>query len=264
MSIRRLWCLIVVPSLVEDIQKYEYEQRNRINSERSQRDEHYLLLKSLVHQDQLHITFEDSEQEKLKINYSNATKQFLRRLLSEFLGTLLLVLTQASLKIEKQTFFLRFLFETQSVLHNGTNSIDRSFVSIINGFQWEIFLTFCLLFVILQTANRGEIIGSQAALAVSAVIIFNVLVGSTTSSSSMNPFRTLGPALINSSSDHNQSLWIYIVGPLLGGLIAVIIVGLLNGFRPEKATELKMAQGGDDDDVKLRANDCNDKNIHHF
>ncbi|CAF1412619.1 unnamed protein product [Didymodactylos carnosus] len=329
MSLKPIWHAIVVPPLVEKIQKYDHEQQNDNCRKQFERGEQYQLLRLLVHQPDPLLSSGELKQRKMEINYLNATKQFVRRLLSEFLGTLMLVLTQAGLKIQVSqqritsesnalgngliilfliyslggrsgahfnpvvtlcfslrfvfpfvwlpfyilaqflgsicaAFFLRLLFQTESVLRYGTNSVDPSFVSILNGLQWEIFLTFCLLLVVLQTAHRGEIIGSQAAIAVSAVIIFNVLIGSTTSSASMNPFRTLGPALINSSSDGNRSLWIFIIGPLVGGVLALIVVGLLNGFRTKKRSEFKMAQGGDNDDKKLRINNFNDKSISYI
>ncbi|CAF0983533.1 unnamed protein product [Didymodactylos carnosus] len=251
MSLKPIWHAIVVPPLVEKIQKYDHEQQNDNCRKQFERGEQYQLLRLLVHQPDPLLSSGELKQRKMEINYLNATKQFVRRLLSEFLGTLMLVLTQAGLKIQ---------VSQQRI----TSEIDPSFVSILNGLQWEIFLTFCLLLVVLQTAHRGEIIGSQAAIAVSAVIIFNVLIGSTTSSASMNPFRTLGPALINSSSDGNRSLWIFIIGPLVGGVLALIVVGLLNGFRTKKRSEFKMAQGGDNDDKKLRINNFNDKSISYI
>jgi aquaporin Z len=125
----------------------------------------------------------------------------------------------------------------------ATNAIDANNVTVLGGFKWEIFLTFCLLFVILQTATKAQIIGSEAALAVGAVIAFDCLVGGSTSGSSMNPFRTLGPALINSSTDNNASLWIYIAGPLIGALIATVVVGLLQGFTPKTKEEMVGAHG---------------------
>ncbi|CAF0760124.1 unnamed protein product [Adineta steineri] len=125
----------------------------------------------------------------------------------------------------------------------ATNTIDPTNVTVLGGFGWEIFLTFCLLFVILQTATKAQLIGSEAALAVGAVIAFDCLVGGSTSTASMNPFRTLGPALINSSTDSNASLWIYIAGPLIGALIAVLVVSLLQGFTPKTKEELMGAHG---------------------
>jgi aquaporin Z len=112
----------------------------------------------------------------------------------------------------------------------GTNSIDTSTSTVANGFKWEIFLTFCLVFVILQTATKSAVIGSQAAIAVGGVLAVDSLIGGPESTASMNPWRTLGPSIINNSPDDRHSLWIFIVGPLVGSLLAYLVVSLVKGF----------------------------------
>jgi len=124
----------------------------------------------------------------------------------------------------------------------GTNSVDTLTSTVANGFKWEIFLTFCLLFVVLQTATKASIIGSQAAISVGAVIAAAAQIGASKSTSSLNPFRTLGPSIINNSPDDRHSLWIYIVGPLLGTLVAYLVVSLIHGFGP-KINEITSAHG---------------------
>jgi aquaporin Z len=124
----------------------------------------------------------------------------------------------------------------------GTNSVDTLTSTVANGFKWEIFLTFCLVFVILQTATKSAIIGSQAAIAVGAALAVDSLIGGTKSTASMNPWRTLGPSIINNSPDDRHSLWIFIVGPLLGSLLAYMAVSLVQGFGP-KVNEITSAHG---------------------
>jgi MIP family channel proteins len=124
----------------------------------------------------------------------------------------------------------------------ATNSVDTTTSSVLNGFKWEIFLTFCLLFVVLQTATKSSVIGSQAAISVGAVIAAAAQIGASKSTSSLNPFRTLGPSIVNNSPDDRHSLWIYMVGPLLGTLVAYLIVSLIQGFGP-KTNEITSAHG---------------------
>ena len=124
----------------------------------------------------------------------------------------------------------------------GTNSVDTGMSTVANGFKWEIFLTFCLVFVILQTATKAAIIGSQAAIAVGSVLAVLSLIGGPESTASMNPFRTLGPSIVNNSPDDRHSLWIYMVGPLLGALVAYLVVSLIQGFGP-KLNEITSAHG---------------------
>jgi len=124
----------------------------------------------------------------------------------------------------------------------GTNSVNILTSTVANGFKWEIFLTFCLVFVILQTATKSAIIGSQAAIAVGAIMAVDSLIGGTKSTASMNPWRTLGPSIINNSPDDRHSLWIFIVGPLLGSLLAYMAVSFVQGFGPKK-NEISSAYG---------------------
>ncbi|CAF1502726.1 unnamed protein product [Didymodactylos carnosus] len=58
----------------------------------------------------------------------------------------------------------------------------------------------------------------------------------------MNPFRTLGPSIINNSNDNRHSLWVYIVGPLLGSILAYLAVSGIQGFGT-KTNEITSAHG---------------------
>ena len=128
----------------------------------------------------------------------------------------------------------------------GTNAIDLTILSSHTlGFAWETITSFFLVFVVLQTATRGKVIGPLAALAVGSINVLDGIVGDI-NSSSMNPIRALGPAIVNSSQDNRASLWVYIAGPYLGGVIAVVLVTALNwGSSPpeDSIAEMKMAQG---------------------
>lgn len=151
-------------------------------------------------------------------------------LLAQFLGSIFAGL------------LLRALFGGEHA-YLGSNAINQKNISLMSGFKWEVFLTFILIFVILQTATKSKLIGSEAAIAVASVSAFCFILGSSTSSGSLNPFRSLGPAIINSSSDHNSTLWVFIVAPLLGGLIALFIVGIIQGMRPKTKEEISGAHG---------------------
>jgi aquaporin Z len=146
---------------------------------------------------------------------------------------------------------IRGLFDGQYA-SLGTSSVSTLTSTVLNGLKWEVFLTFSLVFVILQTATKAAIIGSQAAIAVGAVLAVESLIGGTESTASMNPWRTLGPSIINNSPDDRRSLWVFIVGPLLGSLLAFIAVSLVQGFGTKK-NEITSAHGealnGEPDDA---------------
>jgi aquaporin Z len=103
----------------------------------------------------------------------------------------------------------------------------------------EIVLTAVLVTVILHTATGYRSIGHNAALAVGSTVALLGLFASPISGASMNPARTLGPDIV--STDFT-GWWIYIVGPSIGAVIAVMIIGLLRGL-PNKE-EIEAAEGG--------------------
>jgi aquaporin Z len=91
---------------------------------------------------------------------------------------------------------------------------------------WEIVLTTGLVSVILGTASGAQQIGPLAAIGVGSYIALAGLWGSPVSGASMNPARSLGPALVLGDW---TSWWAYLVGPVVGGLIAVGFAYVLRG-----------------------------------
>ena len=91
----------------------------------------------------------------------------------------------------------------------------------------EVILTAALLLVILGTAAAGpRLVGHNSALAVGATIALLGLIASPVSGASMNPARSLGPALIGGSMG---TYWIYLVGPLCGAVIALALATAFYG-----------------------------------
>ncbi|XP_078177108.1 aquaporin NIP1-1-like [Carex rostrata] len=77
----------------------------------------------------------------------------------------------------------------------------------------EFIISFYLMFVISGVATDNRAIGELAGLAVGATILLNVFIGGPISGASMNPARSLGPAIIQ---HRYKSIWVYIVGPICG------------------------------------------------
>jgi aquaporin Z len=102
----------------------------------------------------------------------------------------------------------------------------------------EIVLTSGLVTVILGTASGARNVGHNAAIAVGGYVALAGLWASPVSGASMNPARSLGPALLGGNT---HDLWIYLVGPVAGGLIAVSLAWALRGA-PSPAADLA-AQG---------------------
>ena len=102
----------------------------------------------------------------------------------------------------------------------------------------EIILTFFLVFVILNTATGHKLLGPNAGIAVGATIALDGWVGGAVSGASMNPARSLGPAIVAANYD---DFYIYIIGPMLGALIATFCVWVLRG--PPRSHEEETATG---------------------
>ncbi len=90
----------------------------------------------------------------------------------------------------------------------------------------EIALTTGLVSVILGTASAAQNVGAIAALGVGGYIALAGLWAAPVSGVSMNPARSFGPALV---SGDFSSYWVYLIGPLLGALIAVGCAVVLRG-----------------------------------
>jgi aquaporin NIP len=90
--------------------------------------------------------------------------------------------------------------------------------SIIQSFVFEVILTCLLMFVILNVSIGAKEIGVMAGVAIGAVIGLEALFAGPITGASMNPARSLAPAVI---SGHSHTLWIYLVAPLLGAYLGV-------------------------------------------
>jgi aquaporin Z len=99
-------------------------------------------------------------------------------------------------------------------------------ISTLTAMFWEALLTVGLVSTILGTASGAQSVGQFAAIAVGSYIALAGLWGSPVSGASMNPARSLGPALVLGDW---ASWWAYLVGPVGGGVIAVGIAYVLRG-----------------------------------
>uniref|UniRef100_A0A7N0UX56 Uncharacterized protein n=1 Tax=Kalanchoe fedtschenkoi TaxID=63787 RepID=A0A7N0UX56_KALFE len=97
-------------------------------------------------------------------------------------------------------------------------------VGVGEGIVMEIVITFALVYTVYATAadpKKGNI-GIIAPIAIGFIVGANILAAGPFSGGSMNPARSFGPAVV--SGDFHD-LWVYWVGPLIGGGLAGIIYG---------------------------------------
>ena len=99
-------------------------------------------------------------------------------------------------------------------------------ISTTTALLWELVLTTGLVSVILGTASGAQQIGPLAAIGVGSYIALAGLWGSPVSGASMNPARSLGPALVLGDW---TSWWAYLVGPVVAVPVAVAFAYVLRG-----------------------------------
>ena len=87
------------------------------------------------------------------------------------------------------------------------------------SFIMETLLTFILMLTIINVATGSKEKGIIAGVAIGGVVAFEALFAGPVSGASMNPARSIGPALVSGRLDE---LWIYNLAPILGALIAVL------------------------------------------
>src|SRR6188508_2542234 len=101
------------------------------------------------------------------------------------------------------------------------------------SFLWEVVLSFFLMLVIMAVATDTRAVGEAAAIAIGGTVGLDATFGGPISGASMNPARSLGPALV---SGDLHTLWIYLTAPFLGAVLGIVAYQLVRGSDPA-ATE---------------------------
>ena len=93
---------------------------------------------------------------------------------------------------------------------------------------YEVVLTAFLMFVIMAVATDTRAVGAAAAIAIGGTVGLDALFGGQITGASMNPARSLGPAL---AAGEWTKFWIYIVGPVAGAALGAFAYQLVRGDR---------------------------------
>lgn len=246
----------------------------------------------------------DQLKEYYEIEYGLALQSFIRRLLSEYIGTFLLTFCHGALRLESAPevaeisfgdnavgvglTLVLLIFSLGEVSGAHFNPTITLALSIRAGFPWawlpfywiiqfvgaitagaiirafwtyeaylatsgvnekwsniagmfmEALCNFVLVFVVLSVSSRSRIIGNHAALAVGATLSLLTEFAGKVSSMSANPFRSLGPYIVNGAS--TSPIWPFVAGPFIGCIIASTLSALMNGLTPKEQV-LTAAQG---------------------
>lgn len=101
--------------------------------------------------------------------------------------------------------------------------------SDLQSFILETVLTFILMFVILSTSQGSRETGLMAGIAIGGTVLLEAMFAGPICGASMNPARSMAPAFV---SGHSNALWIYILAPISGAILAAITWAFL--FRSKR------------------------------
>jgi aquaporin NIP len=130
-------------------------------------------------------------------------KEVLPYIISQLIGALLASAT------------LRLLFP-KNIFLGATMPINNDF----QAFVLEFIITFILMFVIVNVAHGSKEQGLFAGISIGATVLLLALFAGPICGASMNPVRSLAPALV---SNHLEHLWLYLIAPILGASSSVLV-----------------------------------------
>ncbi|CAI9832716.1 MAG: aquaporin [Nitrosopumilus sp.] len=143
------------------------------------------------------------------------------------------VAAAATLKVILPELGARVNFGTQG----GPSDVLQN--SAASGLAVEAILTFFLVLTVFMCAVHKRASPGWHGFAIGGMVFLVHLVGIPLTGASVNPARTFGPALVSGSWEFH---WIYWVGPIVGGIVAGVIMDRLF-VRPDEAKASKEARG---------------------
>ena len=131
-------------------------------------------------------------------------------------------------------FLLSAIFNLGEIMDmtgaSGSNGLSGVNGSIPAGLLVEIVLTFIFVLTILGVTSKKAGHGSFGGLVIGLTLTLVHILGIGLTGTSVNPARSIGPAIvsaINGNSEPLASLWVFIVGPLIGAVLAALVYGFL-------------------------------------
>jgi aquaporin Z len=137
-------------------------------------------------------------------------------------------------------YLLYWMFTTSPLYHknlqglgtDGYGAQSHLFISEGGAFLVEVVLTTVFVLVVLFATHRAAIQGA-AGVAIGFALVMVHLIGIPLTGTSVNPARSLGPALVVGGTALSQ-VWLFIVAPLVGGIVAAVIHWLIAAPAEEK------------------------------
>lgn len=118
--------------------------------------------------------------------------------------------------------FIHFLFPEDTTYLGATLVSD----TVSQAFWFEVVITFLLMLIIIMVATGSKEVGTLAGIAIGAAVAVLALLAGPITGASMNPARSLGPALV---SGHLENIWVYVAAPIIGAALAVPVSNMVKG-----------------------------------
>jgi len=112
------------------------------------------------------------------------------------------------------SLLLMWLFPKSELLGATIPAVD-----VWRAFVLELILTFFLMVVIINVSTGSKEVGMMAGIAIGSVVLLEALFAGPITNASMNPARSLAPNIV---SGNIKGLWLYILAPIIGALLAVV------------------------------------------
>ena len=109
---------------------------------------------------------------------------------------------------------------------NGFGELSSTNISIFGALAVEIVLTFVFIYTILGVTSDKKY-ANVSGLVIGLTLTFVHLLGINLTGTSVNPARSLGPAII-AGGDAFSQVWLFIIAPLIGACLAAVVFRLLN------------------------------------
>ncbi|XP_030528435.1 aquaporin NIP1-1-like [Rhodamnia argentea] len=130
---------------------------------------------------------------------------------------------------------------TLKVLFHDLNDIQvtttqyKDTTSHLEAIVWEFIITFTLMFTICGVATDHRVNKEIGGVAIGATLLFNVMIAGPITGASMNPARSIGPAV---ASGVYKNLWVFIVAPIFGACAAAMVYSVLRVPKAENSEEI--------------------------
>lgn len=119
----------------------------------------------------------------------------------------------------------------------GSNSLSGVNGSWLAGLLVEIVLTFIFVTAVLGVTSPNANHGSFGGLVIGLTLVLVHILGIGLTGTSVNPARSIGPAIVAAIAGNTaplSSLWVFIVGPLIGGALAAVVYRALEGSKVQE------------------------------